>query len=119
MLECSAKRGEGTQKISACVKETGVGRLSGKTALILGVAPGNLGEHIAQRFADEGARLMLAGRREGPLSEVAARVGALAQVCDIEQEKDIRGLVAAAQAQLGRIDVAVNATGWGLLKPFT
>ncbi len=96
-----------------------MGRLSGKTALILGVAPGNLGEHIAQRFADEGARLMLAGRREAPLSEVAARVGALAQVCDIEQEKDIRGLVAAAQAQLGRIDVAVNATGWGLLKPFT
>lgn len=96
-----------------------MGRLDGKTALVLGVAPGNLGDHIARRFVEEGARVMVAGRREGPLREATDATGALAQVCDIEKEADIRTLVAAAQEQLGRIDVAVNATGWGLLKPFT
>lgn len=94
-------------------------RLDGKTALILGVAPGNLGDHIARRFVEEGARVMVAGRREEPLRDVADAVGALAQLCDIEKEADIRALVAAANARLGRIDIAVNATGWGLLKPFT
>mgnify|MGYP001034911263 FL=1 len=93
-------------------------RLQGKAALVVGVAPGNLGEHIAWRFADEGAKVMVAGRRAEPLGEAAARIGALAHVCDIEQEADIRALVAAARERLGRIDVAVNATGWGLLKPF-
>lgn len=93
-------------------------RLTDKTALILGVTPGNVGERIAQRFAAEGARLMLAGRRETALRDAAEAIGALAQVCDIEKEGDVRALVAAAQAQLGRIDVAVNATGWGLLKSF-
>jgi NAD(P)-dependent dehydrogenase (short-subunit alcohol dehydrogenase family) len=84
----------------------------------VGVAPGNLGDQIAQRFAGEGARVMVAGRREELLQQAAEKIGAVSQLCDIEKEADVRGLVAAAQERLGRIDVAVNATGWGLLKPF-
>jgi 2-hydroxycyclohexanecarboxyl-CoA dehydrogenase len=95
-----------------------VGRLTGKSALVLGVAPGNLGDHIARRFAEEGARLMVAGRRDASLREAAQQLGALSHVCDIEKEADIRALVLAAQERLGGIDIALNATGWGLLKPF-
>lgn len=93
-------------------------RLTGKRALIVGVAPDNLGEAIARRFAEEGAQLMLAGRREEALQQSAAALGAHSQICDITQEGDVTALVAAAVDTLGGLDVAVNATGWGLLKPF-
>lgn len=93
-------------------------RLSNKAALILGVAPGNLGEALARGFLAEGAKVMIAGRREPPLSALAKELGCVAHRCDIEIPADIDALVGAAHATLGAIDIAVNATGWGLLKPF-
>ncbi|WP_380872830.1 alcohol dehydrogenase [Sphingomonas sp. DBB INV C78] len=93
-------------------------RLKGKAALVLGVAPGNVGEAIARRYKDEGAKVMIAGRRGDALGEVASAIGVDSQVCDITVQADVDRLVAEAAGRLGGLDIGVNATGWGLLKPF-
>lgn len=94
------------------------GRLSGRKALILGAAPKNVGAAIARAYLAEGADVVIAGRREGAVQEVAEEIGARWQVCDITDEDSIgRAVMASAQA-MGGIDIGVNTVGWGLLKPF-
>jgi 2-hydroxycyclohexanecarboxyl-CoA dehydrogenase len=91
-------------------------RLEGKVAVILGAAgAGNMGQVMARRFAVEGARVMVAGRHAGPLAELAQQVGGHHQACDITRKPDLEALAAATIARYGRIDIAVNCTGWGLL----
>lgn len=93
-------------------------RLQGKRAVILGAASaGNMAQAIARRFADEGAAVMVAGRRIEPLAALAAEIGGRAALCDITDRMQVQALAAAARAELGGVDIAVNATGWGLLKP--
>jgi NAD(P)-dependent dehydrogenase (short-subunit alcohol dehydrogenase family) len=96
-----------------------MGRIEGKVAVVLGVAPGNMGFAIAHRFIAEGARVMVAGRRPAALAEAAQALGAASAVCDITSQGDIERLLQATLEQFGRVDIGVNATGWGLLKPFT
>lgn len=94
-------------------------RLQGKTAVVLGAAGrGNMGQEIARRFADEGARVVVAGRHEDELARFAATIGGTHRICDITRKADLRALAAHAMDWGGRLDIAVNATGWGLLKPF-
>ena len=64
------------------------GRLAGKSALVLGVAPGNVGAAIARRYVEEGARVTVAGRRTDALAEVAGAIGADWQACDITVQAD-------------------------------
>ncbi|HWA63292.1 MAG TPA: SDR family oxidoreductase [Caulobacteraceae bacterium] len=96
-----------------------MGRLEGKVAVVLGAAgAGNMGQVIARRFAAEGAKVLAAGRHEAELAALAADIGGRHAVCDITQEADLHALARAALDWAGRLDIAVNATGWGLLKPF-
>lgn len=96
-----------------------MGRLQGKTAVVLGAAgAGNMGQVIARRFAAEGALVMVAGRHEAELASLAAELGGRHALCDIAAEADVRALAKAAKAWTDRVDIAVNATGWGLLKGF-
>lgn len=93
-----------------------MGRLEGKSAVILGAAGrDNMGQVMARTFAREGARVMVAGRHEGPLNEIAAELGGRAQTCDITRKADVEALASAAMEAFGKIDVAVNCTGWGLM----
>lgn len=93
-----------------------MGRLDDKVAVVLGAAgTGNMGQVIARRFAREGARVMVAGRHAAPLAELAADVGGRSAVCDITRKADLESLAAATRAAFGRIDIAVNCTGWGLM----
>ena len=96
-----------------------MGRLEGKTAVVLGAAgDGNMGQVIARRLAAEGAQVVAAGRHESPLADLARELGGRHLICDITQADDLRRLARAALDWTGRLDVGVNATGWGLLKPF-
>ncbi|WP_298491053.1 SDR family NAD(P)-dependent oxidoreductase [uncultured Maritimibacter sp.] len=94
-------------------------RLNGKRAVIIGAAgEGNLGQVVARQFAAEGATVMVAGRHEEPLAAIAGEIGghhALADICD---EAQLAALGQAAVDKMGGVDIAVNATGWGLLTPF-
>ncbi|WP_159830782.1 SDR family oxidoreductase [Novosphingobium sp. TCA1] len=96
-----------------------MGRLQGKRAVILGASSaGNMGQHIARRFLAEGARVLVSGRKEAVLADFAAKQGCEWGPCDLTDEGSVEALAEAGVAKLGGIDIALNATGWGLLKPF-
>jgi NAD(P)-dependent dehydrogenase (short-subunit alcohol dehydrogenase family) len=94
-------------------------RLSGKCAIVLGASsPGNMGQHIAQRFIAEGARVLVAGRKREVLQAFAEQTGCTWAICDLTDPASVNALADVAVERLGAIDIALNATGWGLLKPF-
>jgi NAD(P)-dependent dehydrogenase (short-subunit alcohol dehydrogenase family) len=96
-----------------------MGELAGKTALVLGASSeNNMGQHIARRFLAEGAKVLVAGRKADVLERFARDAGCIWTVCDLTEEASVVALADAADERLGGIDIAVNSTGWGLLKPF-
>jgi len=96
-----------------------MGRLDGKVAVVLGAAGrDNMGQVIARRFRAEGAAVVVAGRHRDALDPLAEELGGLALTCDITHRADVEALARDTVAWRGRIDIAVNATGWGLLQPF-
>jgi 2-hydroxycyclohexanecarboxyl-CoA dehydrogenase len=96
-----------------------MGRLQGKRALILGAASkDNMAQMIARRFRAEGAEIAVAGRRREPLEAFAGEIGGHAFLCDITVPDQLHALARDARAAMGGLDIAVNSTGWGLLKPF-
>lgn len=96
-----------------------MGRLEGKRAVVLGAAgAGNMGQVIAQRFRDEGADVLIAGRKEDELKRFAGELGGHYALCDLNKEDEIQALAATAKDKMGGVDIAVNATGLGFLKPF-
>lgn len=93
-----------------------MGRLAGKKAVILGAASkDNMGQAIARCFAREGAEVMVAGRNEAVLADLAGDIGGHAMLCDITRRAEVQALADSAVGTMGRVDAAINATGWGLL----
>ncbi len=96
-----------------------MGRLAGKRALVVGAAgKDNMGQVIARRLHAEGATVAVAGRNREILDALAADLDGIAVSCDFSQRASIAAAVAETVDRLGGIDIAINATGWGLLKPF-
>lgn len=93
-----------------------MGLLEGKKAVILGAAgKDNMGQVTARLFADEGAEVLVAGRHEEPLSQLAGEIGGHFALCDITSHAEVHALARTAADKMGRVDAAVNCTGWGLL----
>lgn len=91
-------------------------RLAGKVAVILGASgQGNMAQAMARCFAAEGAHVVVAGRREEPLVALAAEIGGEHCLCDITRKAEVEALAQRTAERHGRVHVAVNATGWGLL----
>lgn len=84
-------------------------RIEGKTALITGGGTG-IGRAIAQRFAKEGARVAISGRRKAPLEETIASMGpdSLALTADVTDMADVEQMIDDVRAAWGRIDILVN-----------
>ena len=87
-------------------------RLADKVALISGGGSG-IGAATARRFADEGARVMVTGRREAPLRAIAEDVGGLAFPGDATDPAHARAAVAAAIDAFGGLDIVVANAGVG------
>ncbi len=90
-------------------------RLKNKTAIVTGGGSG-IGEAIAGRFAQEGASVVITGRRKDALERVVGditRAGgrALAAPGSVTNEADVRLAVEATLRSFGRIDVLVNNAG--------
>jgi len=92
-----------------------VADLLGRVAVVTG-ATGVVGAAVAQRFAEEGARLVLVDDDEAALARVRETlprppesVDGLA--ADLSSESGVTPLVTHALARFGRIDILVNAMG--------
>jgi NAD(P)-dependent dehydrogenase (short-subunit alcohol dehydrogenase family) len=97
-------------------------RLNGKIALITGASRG-LGAAVAERFAREGAHLVLAGRTVGGLEETDDRVraaGGSATLVPFDLRDFIKTdeLAAALYERYGRLDILIgNAGEFGTFSP--
>lgn len=87
-------------------------RLEGRTAVITGAARG-IGFGIAQRFASEGASLLLVDLLEDKLAEATAAIGENAKLLalDVTGRDAPDQVVRAAQSEFGKIDILVNNAG--------
>jgi meso-butanediol dehydrogenase/(S,S)-butanediol dehydrogenase/diacetyl reductase len=91
-----------------------LGRLDGKVAVISGGGSG-IGAATARLFAEEAASVIVTGRREAPLREVAEATGGLAIAGDAGDPAHAEAVVARAIDAFGGVDVMVAnaATGDG------
>lgn len=88
------------------------GRLEGKVAIITGGGTG-IGAAAARRFAEEGARVVVCGRRIEPLEQTVAAISesggsAVARVLDVSDANAFAELALAIERDFGRIDILVN-----------
>jgi NAD(P)-dependent dehydrogenase (short-subunit alcohol dehydrogenase family) len=91
------------------------GLLAGKHALVVGASSG-IGSAIARRLGAEGARVVVAARREKEATEVVdAITGAGGAACfrtvDVGSTDAVRALLDQAVAEYGPLNVAVNNAG--------
>ncbi|MQA12694.1 MAG: glucose 1-dehydrogenase [Pseudonocardiaceae bacterium] len=89
--------------------------LTGKIALVTGGSRG-LGREIALAFARAGADVVVSSRRREACEEVAGEIEqlgrrALVYPCHVGRWDELDGLVDAAYAHFGRVDVLVNNAG--------
>lgn len=88
--------------------------ISGRVALITGAGRG-IGADLAQRFAAEGARLVLLDNNVDTLSHTVARLGATVEIeavhADVSNEVDVTRAVSAAIGRFGRVDILINNAG--------
>jgi len=90
-----------------------MGRFTGKVVSIVGAAgEDNMGQVMARRFAAEGAKVVVSGRNEGVLRKLAEEINGDWVLCDFSQKASIFAMIDAVVERHGRIDVAINSTGW-------
>ncbi|NIF85679.1 SDR family oxidoreductase [Comamonas sp. Tr-654] len=101
-------------------------RLQGKIAFVSGGGSG-IGAATAERFAQEGATVVICGRRKEPLDEVVARIkagggSAEAIVADVGNEAQFVGALEQTAKKHGSLDILVNnamAYTWGGIEGMT
>ncbi|KYF58334.1 3-hydroxyacyl-CoA dehydrogenase [Sorangium cellulosum] len=91
--------------------------LEGRTALVTGGGRG-IGRAIAERLAQDGARVVVAGRTQAEIDETAAAVGGVALRLDVADREGTLSALAALDGEVGHIDVLVNNAGAAESAPF-
>ena len=89
-------------------------RFIGKTVVVTGGSRG-IGLGIAERFAEEGANLVLADKASG-VEEAAEKIktlgaDALGAVCDVTNKGEVEDLYKRAAEQFGSVDVSIQNAG--------
>ncbi|TFH27902.1 MAG: SDR family NAD(P)-dependent oxidoreductase [Myxococcales bacterium] len=88
---------------------------SGKTAVVTGAASG-IGFALAERFASEGMRVVLADVEEAALQAAVKRItgtgaSAIGVVTDVSKADDVAALAERARSEFGGIHIACNNAG--------
>ena len=88
-------------------------RLKDKVAVITGAASG-FGEGMARRFAEEGAKIVVADLNAKRAERVAGEIGeaAIWTQTDVSQSSEFDQMIGKAMDAFGRIDVMVNNAGY-------
>jgi NAD(P)-dependent dehydrogenase (short-subunit alcohol dehydrogenase family) len=86
--------------------------LQGKVAVITGGSSG-IGLATAKRFAQEGARVYIVGRRLAELESAVATIGERAEAiqCDVTVPADLDRLFTTVKSKAGQLDVLVASSG--------
>ncbi|MGY2935338.1 NAD(P)-dependent dehydrogenase (short-subunit alcohol dehydrogenase family) [Bradyrhizobium sp. GM6.1] len=93
-------------------------KLEGKIAVITGGSSG-IGLATAKRFVDEGAHVVITGRREKELKEAAAFIerNVTTVVSDVSRLEDLDRLYAVVKEKHGHIDILFANAGAGTIAP--
>ncbi|WP_439814347.1 SDR family oxidoreductase [Zavarzinia sp. CC-PAN008] len=89
----------------------------GRVAVVTGAAS-PIGQAIARRLHEEGAKLALGDLAEAELKALADELGAIAVPGDLSREDVTNALVDAAVQAHGRVDILVNNAGGGVIRKF-
>ena len=89
-----------------------MGTLENKVAIVTGASRG-IGRAIAETFIREGARVVICGRKQESLEQIAREIGPSAKgiACHVGRLADLENLVATTLREFGRIDILVNNAG--------
>jgi NAD(P)-dependent dehydrogenase (short-subunit alcohol dehydrogenase family) len=95
--------------------------LQGKVAIVTGASKG-IGRAIAERYAREGARVVLASRSPAALQSIAETINSLgghaaALAVDVSDPRSVESMVRRAAAVFGGLDIMVNNAGTTAVKP--
>lgn len=85
-------------------------RLDGKCAIVTGAASG-FGKGIAEAFAREGARVMVADINAEAAHMVANTLGGIACAADVSDRASVEAMASAALDSFGQVDILVNNAG--------
>lgn len=91
-------------------------KLNGKVVIITGGGRG-IGAALAARFANEGAKVIVADLDEGSAKATAAAIGGLGFRCDVTKEDEIKDLVASTEVRFGPVDMFCSNAGVCLGEP--
>jgi NAD(P)-dependent dehydrogenase (short-subunit alcohol dehydrogenase family) len=86
------------------------GRIEGKVAVVTGGCSG-IGLATVRRFAEEGAKVVVADQSDDAGEQLAAEVGGTFVHCDVADKADVDHLFRTAFETYGRIDIAFNNAG--------
>ncbi len=98
-----------------------MGKLDGKVAIVTGSGRG-IGKAIATRFAEEGAKVVVASRTPATVDSVSKQIRdaggtALGVACDVSEKDSVFAMVEKAVQEFGTVDILVNnAQGFGTKK---
>ncbi len=87
-----------------------MGALDGKVAIVTGGTSG-IGERIVELFVEEGAKVVVAARREQEGAALEKRLGVRFIRTDVSSEADVKAMVDHAVKSFGRVDCLVNNAG--------
>jgi NAD(P)-dependent dehydrogenase (short-subunit alcohol dehydrogenase family) len=80
-----------------------MGVLDGKIAIVTGVTSG-IGERIVELFVAEGAKVVVAARREDESDALGKRLGVRFIRSDVAFEADVKAMIDDTLASFGRVD---------------
>jgi len=94
-------------------------RLSGKRCVVTGAGSG-IGRATAILYAKEGGKVVVADMNEGGIKETVRLIkenggDAIAQICDVSNEKHVESLVEKCCSEFGGIDVCYANAGVSFL----
>ncbi len=90
--------------------------VAGQVALVSGGSRG-IGRAIAQGFAEQGAKVILTGRRPETVEQAASELSVRGIVCDVADPQAITAAVREILDEFGHIDTLLNVAGVNRRKP--